>query len=112
MTDEDFIVGFLKLFPKKEFNVESAKVLCGILDQSKDGWVFNLTAVKKVLSVLFFLGIIKPAWYFLLFLNFRLISFNEFAAFEGRLCIPDALYRTAFQLFDTNGNGSVSYGMY
>ena len=37
MTDEDFIVGFLKLFPKKEFNVESAKVLCGILDQSKDG---------------------------------------------------------------------------
>ena len=43
---------------------------------------------------------------------FRFISFNEFAAFEGRLCIPDALYRTAFQLFDTNGNGSVSYGTY
>ena len=41
---------------------------------------------------------------------FRVISFNEFAAFEGRLCIPDALYRTAFQLFDTNGNGSVSHG--
>ena len=40
---------------------------------------------------------------------FRLISFNEFQAFEGRLTIPDALYRTAFQLFDTNGNGSVSY---
>ena len=40
----------------------------------------------------------------------RVISFNEFAAFEGRLCIPDALYRTAFQLFDTNGNGSVSHG--
>jgi solute carrier family 25 aspartate/glutamate transporter 12/13 len=75
MTDEDFIVGYLKLFPEKNYNEDSAKVLCGILDQSKDGF----------------------------------ISFNEFAAFEGRLCIPDALYRTAFQLFDTNGNGSVSY---
>ena len=25
--------------------------------------------------------------------------------------MPDALYRTAFQLFDTNGNGTVSFGM-
>jgi Ca2+-binding EF-hand superfamily protein len=23
--------------------------------------------------------------------------------------MPDALYRTAFQLFDTNGNGTVSF---
>jgi len=75
MTDEDFIVRFLNLFPDSGYNKESASLLCGILDQSKDG----------------------------------LISFNEFQAFEGRLCIPDALYRTAFQLFDTNGNGSVSY---
>ena len=42
----------------------------------------------------------------------RLISFDEFQAFEGRLCVPDALYRTAFQLFDTNGNGTVSFGKY
>jgi len=75
MTDADFVVKFLKLFPDTGYNKDSASVLCGILDQSKDG----------------------------------LISFNEFQAFEGRLCIPDALYRTAFQLFDTNGNGSVSY---
>jgi len=75
MTDEDFVVKFLKLFPDENYNKESASLLCGILDQSKDG----------------------------------LISFNEFQAFEGRLCIPDALYRTAFQLFDTNGNGSVSF---
>lgn len=40
-----------------------------------------------------------------------LISFAEFQAFEGLLCAPDALYKTAFQLFDTNGNGSVTYGM-
>lgn len=39
-----------------------------------------------------------------------LISFSEFQAFEGLLCTPDALYKTAFQLFDTNGNGSITYG--
>jgi hypothetical protein len=40
----------------------------------------------------------------------RLISFPEFQAFEGLLCVPDALYKTAFQLFDTNGNGVVHFG--
>ncbi|PSN30622.1 Calcium-binding mitochondrial carrier protein Aralar1 [Blattella germanica] len=38
-----------------------------------------------------------------------LISFPEFQAFEGLLCVPDALYKTAFQLFDTNGNGMVNF---
>ncbi|XP_053594783.1 calcium-binding mitochondrial carrier protein Aralar1 isoform X1 [Microplitis demolitor] len=38
-----------------------------------------------------------------------LISFTEFQAFEGLLCVPDALYKTAFQLFDTNGNGMVAF---
>ena len=38
-----------------------------------------------------------------------LISFSEFQAFEGLLCAPDALYKTAFQLFDTNGNGTIAY---
>ncbi|XP_061711464.1 calcium-binding mitochondrial carrier protein Aralar1 isoform X3 [Cydia pomonella] len=38
-----------------------------------------------------------------------LISFPEFQAFEGLLCVPDALYKTAFQLFDTNGNGLVAF---
>ncbi|XP_017772095.1 PREDICTED: calcium-binding mitochondrial carrier protein Aralar1 isoform X2 [Nicrophorus vespilloides] len=38
-----------------------------------------------------------------------LISYAEFQAFEGLLCFPDALYKTAFQLFDTNGNGVVSF---
>ena len=41
-----------------------------------------------------------------------LISFAEFQAFEGLLCVPDALYKTAFQLFDINGNGQVSFGSY
>lgn len=39
-----------------------------------------------------------------------LISFEEFHAFEGLLCVPDALYKTAFQLFDTKGTGMVSFG--
>jgi len=75
MTDVDFLVKFLKIFPETGFNRDSAKLLCGILDTSKD----------------------------------KFISFQEFQAFEGRLCMPDALYRTAFQLFDTNGSGTVSY---
>ncbi|CAB3226576.1 unnamed protein product [Arctia plantaginis] len=37
------------------------------------------------------------------------ITFSEFQAFEGLLCVPDALYKTAFQLFDTNGNGLVAF---
>ncbi|XP_049886743.1 calcium-binding mitochondrial carrier protein Aralar1-like isoform X2 [Pectinophora gossypiella] len=37
------------------------------------------------------------------------ISFSEFQTFEGLLCVPDALYKTAFQLFDTNGNGLVGF---
>jgi solute carrier family 25 (mitochondrial aspartate/glutamate transporter), member 12/13 len=28
------------------------------------------------------------------------------------LCAPDALYKTAFQLFDKNGNGSVTFGKF
>ena len=38
MSDEDFIVRFLKLFPEKNYNKESASILCGILDQSKNGY--------------------------------------------------------------------------
>ena len=37
MTDEDFVVRFLRLFPESDYNKESASLLCGILDQSKDG---------------------------------------------------------------------------
>jgi len=75
MTDEDFAVKYLQLFPNTNYNKNSLKLLCGIIDQTKDG----------------------------------LISFEEFYNFEGRLCVPDALYRTAFQLFDTDGSGTVSF---
>jgi len=75
MTDEDFVIKYLELLPSKDYNKESLHLLCGVLDQSKEGR----------------------------------ISFAEFQAFEGNLCVPDALYKTAFQLFDTNGNGTVSF---
>lgn len=75
MTEVDFLVRYLGIFPEQEYNKHSAHLLSGVLDSSKDG----------------------------------LISYHEFLAFEGRLCVPDALYRTAFQLFDTNGNGTVSF---
>ena len=42
----------------------------------------------------------------------NLISYAEFQAFEGLLCLPDALYKTAFQLFDINGNGVISFSKY
>ncbi|XP_071826694.1 electrogenic aspartate/glutamate antiporter SLC25A13, mitochondrial-like isoform X2 [Apostichopus japonicus] len=38
-----------------------------------------------------------------------LISFIEFQAFEALLCSPDALHMVAFQLFDTNGSGFISF---
>jgi len=76
MTDEDFVIKYLELLPAADFNKESLKLLCGVLDTSKDGR----------------------------------ISFPEFQTFEGSLCVPDALYKTAFHLFDTNGNGTVSFG--
>ncbi|CAB1328495.1 unnamed protein product [Coregonus sp. 'balchen'] len=41
-----------------------------------------------------------------------LISFQEFLAFEAILCVPDALFIVAFQLFDKTGTGDISFGMY
>lgn len=41
----------------------------------------------------------------------RLISFQEFLAFESVLCVPDALFLVAFQLFDKTGTGDISFGM-
>ena len=75
MTDEDFVVKYLKLLPEKNYNVETLSLLAGVIDMNKDDR----------------------------------ISFSEFSAFEAHLCYPDALYRTTFQLFDTNGGGPVSY---
>ncbi|XP_060732508.1 electrogenic aspartate/glutamate antiporter SLC25A12, mitochondrial-like [Tachysurus vachellii] len=38
-----------------------------------------------------------------------LISFQEFMAFESVLCVPDALFLVAFQLFDKTGTGDISF---
>lgn len=42
--------------------------------------------------------------------NGRLISFQEFLAFESVLCAPDTLFIVAFQLFDKTGTGNISFG--
>lgn len=42
--------------------------------------------------------------------SLRLISFQEFVAFESVLCAPDALFIVAFQLFDKTGKGEVTFG--
>ena len=42
----------------------------------------------------------------------RLISFQEFQAFEGLLCLPDAMFALAFQLFDVNSNGHITYSRF
>lgn len=47
---------------------------------------------------------------FVLALCCRLISFQEFVAFESVLCAPDALFMVAFQLFDKTGKGEVTFG--
>lgn len=42
----------------------------------------------------------------------RLISFQEFLAFESVLCVPDALFIVVFQLFNKTGTGDISFGTY
>lgn len=37
MTASDFVQGYLGLFPEKNYNPESVKLLAGIVDTSKDG---------------------------------------------------------------------------
>uniref|UniRef100_A0A915MNI9 EF-hand domain-containing protein n=2 Tax=Meloidogyne incognita group TaxID=654580 RepID=A0A915MNI9_MELJA len=37
-----------------------------------------------------------------------IISFEEFFAFEATLCSPDALYLTAFEIFDNNASESIT----
>ncbi|XP_076068969.1 calcium-binding mitochondrial carrier protein aralar1 isoform X2 [Oratosquilla oratoria] len=75
MTANDFVCQYLGLHQEKKVNPASIKLLGGVIDTSKDGY----------------------------------ISFAEFQAFEGLLCVPDALYKTAFQLFDTRGTGMVTF---
>lgn len=37
------------------------------------------------------------------------ISFDEFRAFEAILCAPDAIYLTAFEMFDTNASETITF---
>jgi len=76
MTNHDFFVKFLNLFPDvKNLNEDSLKVISRVIDKEAN----------------------------------NRISFADFQVFEGNLCSPDALYKTAFTIFDTNGDGTVCF---
>lgn len=95
MTDEDFVRKYLGFFPEENYNkVKGFFTLKKIRVIKRD---------KLQASVTYLAGVLDSN-------KDGLISFAEFQAFEGLLCAPDALYKTAFQLFDTNGNGAVSFG--
>ena len=64
-----------------------------VLDQSRDGRI-SFTEFQ-----VFDMSKLDMEWNY----------WNLTQAFEGSLCVPDALYKTAFQLFDTNGNGTVCH---
>lgn len=103
----DFVQKFLGLFPDEERNTESVKLFAGIADTSKDGYVNGMwTKIYLETRKDFYYRVYSYLY------NFRLISFTEFQAFEGHLCEPDALYKTAFQLFDLNGTGLIGFGIH
>ncbi|XP_026480452.1 calcium-binding mitochondrial carrier protein Aralar1 isoform X2 [Ctenocephalides felis] len=83
MTPEDYVRKYLGLFPDPKES--DAKDL-----------TYNAESVRLIA------GIADTS-------KDGLISFPEFQAFEGTLCAPDALYKTAFQLFDTNSSGAISF---
>lgn len=74
MTYSDFILDYLKILDKADYNGYTLDLLASTVDTSRD----------------------------------NLISFTEFQAFENMLCMPDAMYTLAFQIFDRNGNGYVT----
>jgi solute carrier family 25 aspartate/glutamate transporter 12/13 len=74
IKNEDFIIKYLGLLSKDNYNRETMNILSSAADTTKNG----------------------------------LISFEEFSAFEAILCSPDALYLTAFSMFDANASESIT----
>lgn len=97
MTSEDFVRKFLGLFQDPNYNKVSVRFQFISLQTNLKCFCFGFQESVKYLA--YVADTNKDG----------LISFGEFQAFEGILCAPDALYKTAFQLFDTNGNGAVSF---
>lgn len=67
------------------------------------GFFFHVVVTFVIFSIVDF-------FFFFFFRPNRLISFQEFLAFESVLCAPDALFIVAFQLFDKTGTGNISFG--
>lgn len=103
MTSDDFVRKYLKIFTDSEYN---EVCMLSVDHRLQSALIFVYCSLHFVQeSVKLLAGIADTS-------KDGLISFAEFQAFEGLLCTPDALYKTAFQLFDRKGNGTVAYGEY
>ncbi|XP_076455982.1 electrogenic aspartate/glutamate antiporter SLC25A13, mitochondrial-like isoform X2 [Babylonia areolata] len=74
MTYSDFVLHYLQILNKDNYDEYTLNIMGSTVDTSRD----------------------------------ELISFTEFQAFEALLCLPDAMYTLAFQIFDRNGNGFIT----
>ncbi|KAI4871966.1 hypothetical protein NFI96_021270, partial [Prochilodus magdalenae] len=93
MTPRDFVQNFLGLHTQPNHNPQTVQLIAGVADTTKDG-NYNL---------------LTEAVHYIIVITVRLISFQEFLAFESVLCVPDALFIVAFQLFDKTGTGDISF---
>uniref|UniRef100_A0A3B4EQJ3 EF-hand domain-containing protein n=1 Tax=Pygocentrus nattereri TaxID=42514 RepID=A0A3B4EQJ3_PYGNA len=90
MSPEDFVSKFLHAHTDIKLSKEATALLAGVVNQTKNGVSCECSN-----------GCLSP--------SSRLISFQEFVAFESVLCAPDALFMVAFQLFDKTGNGVATF---
>uniref|UniRef100_A0A8D2ZTA4 EF-hand domain-containing protein n=1 Tax=Scophthalmus maximus TaxID=52904 RepID=A0A8D2ZTA4_SCOMX len=90
MTPGDFVQRYLGLHTQIHHNPKTVQLIAAVADTTKDGYV-------------------QPGFKGHIFFFTMLISFQEFLAFESVLCAPDALFIVAYQLFDKNGTGTVSF---
>ncbi|KAK1336891.1 hypothetical protein QTO34_002927 [Cnephaeus nilssonii] len=119
MTPEDFVQRYLGLYNDPDSNPKIVQLLAGVADQTKDGDAGchraqghrpgpspNPERRQKAVAT-------AKAWVpgagRKLVQAARLISYQEFLAFESVLCAPDSMFIVAFQLFDKSGNGEVTF---
>lgn len=94
MTSDDFVRKYLGMYEEEHFNPGSVAIVAGAADTTKDGLISF-----EEFKVAFPLASARDGdgWG------------ENLQAFEAVLCSPDALYLTAFEMFDTNASDNVSF---